>query len=149
MSDEAVGLDFILEDPRVLSVRCMSGPSDDEMDAHTNWYVSFDPEPEEETGSHVVIATLHGGYDSARADVVVGGRFRRTYPDVPLSEDLFGARLAASLSLETLYDFARSHMATIFGIIGESLEAPASSPEAEVSSFLDTDEELESSSHDH
>ena len=147
--------EYLVEDLRVLEVHASNASS--EPDDHFNWYVGVAPElesDEEDAGLRVVIGTLHAYFNEGRADVTVGAMIRSLVGDEDLDEVTLLARVGESTAIETLYDFGRTSLRTIFGMLDVDETVPRSSPPPEMHVLErgnggDDDDSPEQESHAH
>ncbi|RFA12637.1 hypothetical protein B7R21_09835 [Subtercola boreus] len=139
-----LGRQFLLEDLQVLAVEADSDPVGEENE-HIDWFVSFAPEREERSNARVVIGTLHAAIADCRAYVTVGSMFFDSSSE-DVQDDLtkLPKLIAESSALETLYDYARTNLGALFGMLGIYAPIPRKSPDPEVSPFNSDDEDEES-----
>jgi hypothetical protein len=121
---------FFVKNLQVLAVHAEVDSADE---PHITWVVSVEPVVGE-SGTHVVIGTLHCVFERTRAEISVGGQFTPIQPK-PISTDLLPDLIRDSSALETLYDFARSSLAGLASAVGTTTDMPMKSPLAEVELF--------------
>lgn len=134
MTEVSIPLQLVA--PEVMGVRASRQPVEE---PHTNWYVDYAPERDDDTGARVVFGNLHAAGTDGIADVTVACMMRYPADDEPGTEE-FAAVLAQSDALETLWDIARVAFRTIAAVVGIDVEVPSKAPEAEISQLVPSDE---------
>jgi hypothetical protein len=118
---------FILTNLDVIRLRSSQGPDTDE---HVRWSIEFDPDfADESETTRVVFGSLHAGGAAGWGDITVGAFFKNmagtTVAELP--EELF-----SSDAVESLYDFARSHLQPLLSLVGAPMRLPWKSPDVVV-----------------
>jgi hypothetical protein len=127
---------FTFRGPRVLGVRAEGAST--EVEQHLNWFVTLGHDDQEEN-YRVVIATLHGSWENARAEVTVGVQIGWIGTPIQRSEPELLAAIASSEALESTYDFARAFFVPLLATVSnEVIEIPVKSPPADVTFYEDS-----------
>lgn len=129
---------FALSAPRVLAVHAESGP--DDTNESISWFVTMSHEDRNDS-YRVVIATLHGSWKAAQAEVILG--MQVTWLGAPnnMTEEQVLANVAKSTALESAYDIARASLVTLLATVSlTAISVPTKSPVPEMS-FHDEDDE--------
>lgn len=124
---------FQLVDLEVLRLDATKAEATDE---HVQWSVGYAPqiiEGADET-SRVVLGTLHAGGEDGWATITVGAVYIHQVDSLD-DEDLVPAVSEADAT-ETLYDYARSHLAIVLATVGVAVALPRASPDPDVAALV-------------
>lgn len=124
-------LAFALSSPEVVRVRAVQ--DQDDTSVHFDWRVTYSEARFEFKGHTMipVIGALHAGGPRGWADVHVAALLA-VLGDEPADLE---AEMAACDAIETLYDVARGHIASLLTMVDAHEVVPYKSPDAQVSAF--------------
>ncbi|WP_131921387.1 MULTISPECIES: hypothetical protein [unclassified Curtobacterium] len=112
-----------------------SGPI--ELEEHLTWVATLSHEDEAEQ-YRVIIATLHGAWEAARAEVTIGVQIGWLGESVDREDGEYLSALAKSDALESTYDIARAALVSLLATVAQTvIEVPTKSPDAEVFFYED------------
>lgn len=112
----------------------------DDVELHVNWSVTYSGTAmtTELGDAWPLLATIHAGGVGGWADITVSGILKNA-GDV-VDED-WEDELASSEALETLYDFARSHLAPLLMTVDAEVPLSKVSPPVDLRAFEPSDED--------
>lgn len=124
-------LTFALSSPEVVRVRAVQ--DQDDTSAHVDWRVTYSNERFEFRGHTMipVIGALHAGGPRGWADVHVAALLA-VLGEEPADLE---SEIAGCDAIETLYDVARGHLASLLTMVDAHEVIPYKSPDAHVSAF--------------
>ncbi|MDY0944526.1 hypothetical protein SOM11_00810 [Frigoribacterium sp. CFBP9039] len=127
---------FQLVDLEVIRIDATQSGTTDE---HAHWSVGYAPERVESMDrlARVVLGTLHAGGDNGWADITVGALYIHQNEDV--TDDLLADAIGEADATESLYDYARSHLAGILATVGAHVQLPRKSPDPDVTKLIRSD----------
>ena len=127
--------------PRILAVRAESGPVEEEE--ALQWVASMSHDDKDEE-YRVIIATLHGAWESGRAEVTIGVQIGWLGEDPKLNEDQVLHEVGQSDALESAYDIARAALVSLLVTVSLSaFDVPTHSPSPRVFFHDDVEDEFE------
>lgn len=118
----------------------------DDVETHVEWSATYSTTSVTGDAGDAwpVLATIHAGGVGGWADITVSGLLKNG--DTIAVGD-WESELASSEALETLYDFARSHLSPLLATIDADVPLPVLSPQVELAAFeSDSDDEPDTQS---
>lgn len=121
-----MNLELSIADPQIIEISASAAGVEEE---HVQWRVGYAPVADPIPNGRVVFGTIHAGNETGTAETTVACLMKYRAESEP--GDRFPELLAGSLALETLWDMARAHFATVSAMTGASVRIPPKAPEAE------------------
>ncbi|MGN7965050.1 hypothetical protein ACTJKK_03135 [Microbacterium sp. 22179] len=112
----------------------------DDVELHVDWSVTYSTTAvaTELGDAWPLLATIHAGGVGGWADITVSGILKNAGS---ATDAHWEDELGSSEALETLYDFARSHLGPLLMTVDAEVPLPKTSPQVDLRAFAPSDED--------